>query len=196
MKNVLLIGDSIREHYQNKVQELLGDDIKVFHPNENCRFSKYTLWGMHAWMEEVGNPRIDVIHWNTGIWDLHRLTADGEIFTPIDEYALYTERLYKQMNSYTDKLIWATITPAGKDLYPQYCVVSQDVWNKDVETYNEVATKILLSKGNVVINDLYNTVLPYTDIYISKDGVHPTPAGTDIMAKQVADSIQQILKMK
>lgn len=46
MKNVLLIGDSIRLGYQGRVAELLGDDVKVYSPDENCRYTKFTLWGM------------------------------------------------------------------------------------------------------------------------------------------------------
>jgi len=193
MKNVLLIGDSIREHYQDRVQELLGDEVKVYYPNENCRFTKYALWGMHAWMEELGNPKLDLIHWNTGIWDLHRATADGKVFTPIEEYALYTERLYTQMNSYADKLIWATTSPAGPDLYHQNCAVTQEVWNKDVIAYNEVAKKVLLLKENVIINNLYDVILPHVNTYICEDAIHPTPAGTDAIARQVANHIQRLL---
>ena len=62
MKNVLLIGDSIRLGYQQQVAELLEDDIHIYAPEENCRFTKYCLWGMHAWMEAWGNPHIDLVH--------------------------------------------------------------------------------------------------------------------------------------
>ena len=51
MKNVVLIGDSIRLGYEKEVRELLGDDVQVFSPKENCRYTKFTLWGMFSWME-------------------------------------------------------------------------------------------------------------------------------------------------
>ena len=114
MKNVMLIGDSIRLGYEGRVRELLGSDVTVFSPGENCRFTKFTLWGMFSWMEEWGNPHIDVIHWNTGIWDLHRCTADGENFTLLDEFVDTNRRLAIQMESYSENLIWATITPGGR----------------------------------------------------------------------------------
>ena len=81
MKNVLLIGDSMRGLYQPRVTELLGEDVRVYAPEENCRYTKYALWGMYTYMEAWGHPKFDAIHWNTGVWDLHRCTADGEIFT-------------------------------------------------------------------------------------------------------------------
>ena len=65
MKNVLLVGDSIRLGYQGRVAELLGDDVKVYAPDENCRYTKFTLWGMFSWMSDWGYPKMDVIHWNT-----------------------------------------------------------------------------------------------------------------------------------
>ena len=49
MKNVLLVGDSIRLMYQARTAELLGDGVRVFAPDENCRFTKYALWGMYSW---------------------------------------------------------------------------------------------------------------------------------------------------
>ena len=116
MTNVILIGDSIRLGYENRVRELLGKSFTVYSPAENCRFTKYALWGMYAWMEGWGNPRADVIHWNTGIWDLHHATADGQVFTPLDEYLEANRRLAYQMESYSKKLIWATTIPGGPAL--------------------------------------------------------------------------------
>ena len=45
MKKVTLLGDSIRQiGYGKTVAEELGKEgIEVFQPEENCRFSKYTL---------------------------------------------------------------------------------------------------------------------------------------------------------
>lgn len=201
----MLIGDSIRQSYQELVKQNLYGRANVLFPGENCRFSKFVLWGMHAWMEELGNPKIDVIHWNSGIWDLHRITADGLPFTPIDEYARYTERLYIQMNSYTDRLIWATSIPCSHnhDLRSDWSPAilgdangqpfTWESWNADVEKYNKIAVEILHSKGNVVINDLYSLVLPHLDKYICEDGVHPTQTGAIVLANQVVQHILSIL---
>lgn len=204
MKTVLLIGDSIRESYQEGVKKLLDGEVVVLAPGENCRYTKYALWGMHAWMEALGNPNVDIIHWNTGIWDHHRVTADGLPFTSLEEYAFYTERLYTQMNSYTHNLIWATTTPANshlklrKDWSPAVCDPANgpftfERWNQEVELYNKTACEILSAKGNVLINDLYSLVLPRLDDYICDDGVHPTPEGAEALAAQVAEHIRRLL---
>lgn len=47
---------------------------------------------------------------------MHHATADGELFTSLDEFVRDNERMYYQMRSYASKLVWATIIPAGKVL--------------------------------------------------------------------------------
>ena len=207
MKNVILIGDSIRLGYQARVAELLGDGVKVYAPEENCRYTKFALWGMFSWMEGWGCPAPDVIHWNTGIWDLHRCTADGEVFTPLSEYLETNRRLAIQMESYCDRLIWATTIPGGRELDEHkrtnylvgesgrpavYLCDYTDVWNADVERYNEACSKMLSERG-IVINDLYSVIAGRTDEYIGDDGIHPTEAGYEALARQVAAKIRELL---
>ncbi|MBQ1847725.1 MAG: SGNH/GDSL hydrolase family protein [Clostridia bacterium] len=206
MKTVVLIGDSIRLCYQQRVAELLGDGVKVLAPEENCRFTKYALWGMFNWMECWGSPEPDVIHWNTGIWDLHRCTADGEVFTPLPEYLEQNRRLAEQMESYCKNLIWATITPGGKQLDGQkktnyvmnqtapkvFLCDDQKTWNGDVKRYNGACAGMLEKRG-IKINDLYSLVISDTDKYICEDGIHPSAAGIEAMAEQTADMIKTML---
>ena len=66
MKKVMLIGDSIRMGYQAKVADLLAAEAVVTGPEENCRFSSYTLFNLSAW---VPDDDFDVIHSNNGQWD-------------------------------------------------------------------------------------------------------------------------------
>ena len=211
MKNVLLIGDSIRLGYQNRVAELLGDDVRVYAPDENCRFTKYALWGMYAWMESWGNPHIDVVHWNTGIWDLHRCTADGQIFTPLEEYLTYQRRLVTQMESYCPKnhLIFATITPGNHVLDEQkalnalvntdatapkvYLCDTMERWNAHVMRYNTAATAMMRELG-IRVNDLCGLMMQDLDRYISDDGIHASAEGYELLARQVATEIQALLK--
>ncbi|MBO4869432.1 MAG: hypothetical protein J5585_06945 [Clostridia bacterium] len=207
MKNVLLIGDSMRMLYQQRVAELLGDDVHVYAPEENCRFTKFALWGMFFWMMSWGNPKIDVVHWNTGIWDLHRCTADGKVFTPLDEYLQCNERLAIQMESYTKNLIWATMTPGGRQLdeqtktnylltqkgEPQFFLCDYtDVWNADIKRYNEACAKMLSARG-VKINDLYSVIAADPDRYLAADGIHASLEGIEALAVQVADNIRSML---
>lgn len=205
MKKVLLIGDSIRQSYQDEVKLLLSEEAEVFAPPENCRFSKFALWGMHVWLKQMGSPEIDVVHWNAGIWDLHRVTADGEVFTPPDEYVYYTERLYIQMKHTAKKQIWAStipnnrnhvVSPHWKNVFHQgkhVDVYTWEEWNQDVMDYNRIATELLSQKGDVAINDLYAFLMPHLDEYIGPDGVHLTPEGAKAVGRKVADNIREFL---
>lgn len=209
MKTVLLIGDSIREFYQDRVRELLDGEARILTPSENARYTKYTLWGMWAWTEEWGHPQVDLIHWNNGIWDLHRATADGLAFTPLEEYVRENERLYTQMRSYTDRLIWATTIPGGPALDNNFAhaplvrgempprvkrtlALPQAMWNEEVRRYNDAARRMYESHG-VVIDDLYAALSPDPAAFISEDGIHPSPAGVERLARQVAAVIRENL---
>lgn len=209
MKNVLLIGDSIRLGYQSRVEKLLGENVKVYAPDENCRFTKFALWGMFSWMEGFGSPKIDAAHFNTGIWDIHRCTADGELFTPIDEFADQQRRLAIQMKSYTENVIYANCTPGGKGLDvedarinalvntdPEFAKVHltapMEEWNADIRRYNDAAENVMHGMG-IPVNDFYSAIIADTEKYVCGDGVHMTDEGYDLLAKMAAEKILEML---
>ena len=206
MKNVVLIGDSIRLCYQARVAELLGDGVRVYAPDENCRFTKYALWGMRMWMAGWSDPVPDVIHWNTGIWDLHRCMPDGSVFTPLPEYLEHNRRLCETMEYYCKNLIWAASTPGGKQLDEQkktnyvrtsagpqlFLCDGTDKWNADIREYNEACAK-MLSARKVRINDLYSVIAEDPDRYLSDDGIHPSADGIEHLAQKVACEIKKLL---
>jgi len=81
MKNVLLLGDSIRLSYQEAVAEKLKDVAVVSGTEDNDRFAKYTFWYCAKWVDECGD--VDVIHWNNGIWDAYLQYPESGPFTPV-----------------------------------------------------------------------------------------------------------------
>ncbi len=204
MKNVVLLGDSIRMGYEARVRELLGDGFNVYSPDENCRYTKYTLWGIFHWMQSWGSPDVDIVHWNTGIWDLHRCSYKRDVFVPLHEYIETNRRLADELAHYAKKLIWATTIPGGRTLDQQipvdyllqgnernaFLCDRTDPWNADVRLYNRTNTAMLLERG-VAIDDLYAAVDGRTDELISGDGIHPNAAGYEVLAQKVADSIRQ-----
>ena len=64
MKNIYLIGDSIRFGAQTSpgygvyVKEALLQKANVFAPNENCRFASYTLRYLHEWASDIDGEKI------------------------------------------------------------------------------------------------------------------------------------------
>ena len=71
MREILLLGDSIRMACQRAIREKLGDEYNVSFPNENCRFAAYTRNSLRLWLPEF--PKPDIIHWNNGLWDVARV---------------------------------------------------------------------------------------------------------------------------
>ena len=99
MKNLLLIGDSIRMGYDKSVKKTLDGRANVIFPDDNCRFASYLLRHFHEYLGEVNGEDIDVIHWNVGLWDTLRL-FDEEPHTPIDIYTYYIERICIRIKNY------------------------------------------------------------------------------------------------
>ena len=53
MKQIILLGDSIRMQYQPVVGELLKDIAEVSGPEENGRWSGYTLNSLRFWLPQL-----------------------------------------------------------------------------------------------------------------------------------------------
>jgi len=207
MKNILLIGDSIRLGYQERVRELLGPGFTVYAPEDNCGHSKNALWHIFAYMGQFGMPHIDVAQFNAGIWDLHRCTRDGERFTDIDTYAKTIRRLGHELQYYADKVIFAKTTP--KKARAPHLVFNDlrhttekfwetdlgaplDVWNADVLAYNQRAVAEMEDLG-IEINDFHTAISADPDKYIGEDGCHLTPEGYDLLAQLTVAKIRSLL---
>ena len=52
MKNLLLIGDSIRMGYDKSVKKTLEGKANVIFPDENCRFASYVLRYFHEYLKD------------------------------------------------------------------------------------------------------------------------------------------------
>lgn len=182
MKNVILLGDSIRQiGYGTQVPKLLGEDYSVWQPKENCRFSAYTLRLIFDNRAEIGNA--DIIHWNNGLWDICDLFGDGA-FTDAETYVKTMLRIATILKKSTDKIIFATTTP----------VTSEHAHNKNerIRLYNSLLVPELQKMG-IVINDLYSLVEPNIDTFIRKDDhIHLTEEGISACSEQVVRYIKSI----
>jgi len=180
MKKVALLGDSIRLFgYGPLVPELLGEDVTVFQPPENCRFAKYTLRGMCEWRSELSTA--DVVHFNCGIWDACNVVGDGEIFSSDEEYTATILRIARRLLQFTPKVIFATTTP----VHPK----CDSVENKDIDRFNALVVPKLIELG-VEINDLHSLVAADIDGNICEDHLHLSPLGAKRCAEQVAKVIR------
>ena len=201
MKNVLLIGDSIRfgavsnPDYQTAnspgygiyVKEMLQGVANVYAPNDNCRFAQYTLRYLYDWAKEIEPEKIDVVHWNNGLWDVLRINGD-EPLTPLDVYELMLCRVHDAIKKTfpNAKIIFALSTAVVQEwARPDF-----KRYNSDIEKYNEVAKRALGAKG-VIINDLY-TISAGFDNSLHADWVHFNEEGSQILAKAVCEKILSV----
>ena len=180
MKKVTLLGDSIRQlGYGKSVEEALQNDFEVFQPDDNCRFSTYTLRGLFDWAGAMEGT--DIVHWNNGLWDVCELFGDGT-FLPIDEYVSTMVRIAKILKSRYPVVIFATSTPVrNENKYNQ---------NKLIEAFNAAVVPELEALG-VIINDLYTPIAADINKYICDDLIHLSPEGVELAAKQVEAVIRK-----
>lgn len=196
MKNVFLIGDSIRfgagensPGYGVYVKKKLEGKANVYAPDENCRFAQYTLRYLGEWASRIEREKIDVVHWNNGLWDALRLNGDAP-FTPLPFYEDTIERIYKKLTYFfpNAKIIFALSTGVIEEwANPDFMR-----YNREIEQYNEAAKKVL-SKYNVPINDLYTISRGFEDSMHS-DWVHYGAEGSEILADAVVKAIDRVLE--
>ena len=183
MKKVSLLGDSIRLFgYGPRVPALLGEDVTVFQPQENCKFAKFTLRGLYDWKAELETS--DVIHFNCGIWDAGDVVGDGLLFSSDEEYVENILRIARRLLQFTPKVIFATTTP----VHPSY--VSVD--NADVDRFNALVVHKLQALG-VRINDLHALIAEDVEGNICEDRLHLSELGAQRAAERVAEVIRAYL---
>ena len=189
MKNIYLIGDSIRfgapgsPGYGVYVKEMLEGKAKVYAPEENCRFAQYTLRYLHEWASNVEKEKIDIVHWNNGLWDVLRLFGD-EPLTDIDTYGIMLKRVYKRIRFLfpNARVVFALSTSVieewGRPEFFRY--------NSEIEKYNQKAREVMSELG-VQVNDLY-TLSASFDNSLRSDWVHFGVEGSKILAEKVIEA--------
>ena len=195
MKNILLIGDSIRygappssPGYGKYVKEMYGETASVYAPDDNCRFAQYTLRYLFDWRNQFKDVKFDVIHWNNGLWDVLRLSGD-EPLTHIDIYTYTLERIYNMMKKLFPeaKIIFANST----SVIEAWANPDFMRYNSDIEKYNAAAAK-LMEKLGVPVNDLYSLTRGFTD-NLHSDWVHFGDDGSKIIAEAVVKKINEVM---
>ena len=191
---VLLIGDSIRSHYQKEVQEQLGKDYEVMGPDVNCRFSSYVLNSLRFWLEEFPQP--DIIHWNAGLWDTAILYHEDGCFTSLDNYVANMKKILRELKKTGAVVIFATTTPVSDDkkYFPGPMPPAHD--SEDIIRYNRAVLESFREE-DVIVNDLFSVINAEKDQYLKGDKIHPNADGVKLLGKAVADIIrQQKVEMK
>ena len=182
MKQIILLGDSIRMQYQPAVAEKLADISQVTGPDENGRWSGYTLNSLRFWLPQLPQP--DLVQWNCGLWDMGDDYQEGRHFYPPDLYEETCHRICRVLRRLTGKpelpIVIATTTPT----------MNRD--HEDVRLYNEVLRKVA-AEENAAINDLYDVISSAKAEMIGADQIHLTPMGVEAAAEQTAAVLRAVL---
>lgn len=192
MKKILLLGDSIRQNYDQYVSEKLNGRAIVRYHHENGRFCLYTLRYVHEWINFLfGDVKrdIDIIHFNCGLWDVLRLTGDNENLTPPELYGNQLTRIVRMLKYLCPNatVLFALTTPVIEPGFAPGPDIGIRL-NSDIEKYNAIAIDVLTSL-NVGINDLW-TVIRMAQKAIYSDNVH---FHTELGIKTLGDAVVSFL---
>jgi lysophospholipase L1-like esterase len=182
MKQVMLLGDSVRMQYQQAVAERLGDIAQISGPEENGRWSGYTLNSLRFWLPQMPAP--DLVQWNCGLWDMGDDYQEGRHFYPPDLYEETCHRICRVLRKVIRpdlRIVIATTTPTMHGDHG------------DILIYNDILRKVA-AEENAAVNDLYAVVSPAKDTMIGEDHIHLTPAGVEACAAQTAAVIRSLLE--
>lgn len=192
MKNVLLLGDSIRLGYCAFVRKELENTARVFYPEENCQFTQYTLVALPRWLNATGIPKeeIDLIHWNNGHWDAAHFNQEDVSLNSPELYGVMLGRICRKLRTLCPnaKIIFALTTP----VHPENIPMANPRSNSEIEKYNAVAAEVM-EKFDVKINDLYSLAKTNIPSSLYADYCHFKEEGYQILGRQVIRVIRENL---
>ena len=183
LPRVLIIGDSISIGYTSPVRLLLQEEANIHRPATNCAMTRKGLEQLDKWL---GDEPWDVIHFNWGLHDLKFINGERQI--PLDKYRENLEALVDQLSETGATLVWCSTTPVPTGVRPPRT-------NDDVLAYNGAALEIMESH-EILVDDLYTFAAERLDDIQQPNNVHFSPEGSQILAEQVARSIQEALRQR
>lgn len=191
-KQILLIGDSIREGYCEYTKNELSDIADVYYPEENCRSSQYIITRLRFYITLCNPETVDLLLFNCGHWDVahwsgtkYSLTSHKDYKKNIGLIVDIAKQLFPKA-----KIVFATTTPMNPDVKD-----NKDYTNprttKEIIKYNSIAKKVC-KKLNLPIIDLFDFTKDF-DASAYKDYCHYTDEKKEVMGKYVASEITKLL---
>lgn len=189
MKQIFLIGDSIRMGYCERLKELLKAKAEVIYPQENCRSSQSIIMNLHNWVKLCDPERVALVQFNCGQWDAGHFHYDAEALTSLREYKKNLEIIIRLLRFYFPKAtpVFAATTPMN----PSYPKNENPRTNEDISNYNEVARSVMNAYG-VKFNDVFALKdLWKEQIFI--DYCHLTENGYRCLADHMATYLEKLI---
>lgn len=182
LPRVLLLGDSISIGYTLPVRKLLAGKANVHRPPSNCGPTSNGVKNIRAWLSDGD---WSVIHFNFGLHDL-KLMEDGKQQVSLDEYERNLREIAVLLKATGATIILATTTPVPNGAQTPVRRT------EDVPAYNAAALRVARDFG-FAVDDLYALCMPQLTEIQRPQNVHFTGKGYEVLATQVAASIQKAL---
>ena len=188
MKNILLLGDSIRQNYQEYVKKNMCDVANIYYPNDNGRFCQFTLRYLHEWINALskhGEIEFDIVHFNCGLWDILRLSNEEEPFTSEAEYASLLRRIVKRIQYLCPKaqITFALTTEVIEPGFEPGISIGERR-NDDIRRYNGIA-ECVCNELEIEVDDLWSVSKILSDDAHSDSVHYETELGIEALGNQV-----------
>lgn len=187
MLSILLLGDSIMygakgiHGYGYYLKQMLEGKADVYLPTDNCQDIRY----LYSFADEL-IPQIDgefdLIHWNSGLWDVLHFAGNPKPYTDIKTYGQHIDKFFQVLKQRYPmaRIFFATTTPVPEHLQ----MTTSYRRNSEIIEYNSLAKSVL--KGKVEsFDDLFSAASKLSDDYRSSDGLHFSEEGAKILADSV-----------
>lgn len=152
LPKVVLLGDSVREHYAPFVADMLAGMATVVTPKANGGDTSKLLTNLNVWAVK---EQPDVVHFNSGIHDTKRDQKTGKLNVPPEKYEANLREIVKRLRTETKaNLVFALSTPLIDERSEQYWKTrSYRLTNSTVMEYNQIALRVMKDL-DVPVNDL------------------------------------------
>jgi hypothetical protein len=197
LPDVLILGDSISMDYTLEVRGLLKGKANVFRPMkadgtpESCSGTTKGVKSIDRWL---GDRKWAVIHFNFGLHDLKHVAKPGDESATsnaqhprqasVRQYKENLENIVVKMKATGARLIFATTTPVPAG------ATNPLREPEEPPRYNAAALEIMRA-DNIAVNDLFAFCAPQLEKIQRPKNVHFTPAGSKVIAEQVAKAIER-----
>lgn len=189
LPRVLIIGDSISIAYTPLVQQRLAGKADVERIEGNSYDSANVAAKLDRWLAK--GPYA-VISFNCGLHDLKFTEKTRSFQSPPEQYAQNLPRIITRLRASGAKLVWVTITPVHDARHARRNA-GFSRYERDVVTYNKIATPIIMSFG-IPIVDAHKTMADGgIGKTLGKDGVHLTDQSYFLLSDQIVAAILALL---
>ncbi|MDP4646380.1 MAG: GDSL-type esterase/lipase family protein [Akkermansiaceae bacterium] len=187
---LVCFGDSITKR---GYPELLGKSLKIEAINAGVAGNSSSA-GLRRMQKDVLVLKPDIVVIFFGTNDLR--ADEPRVYVPIKKYEENLKRMVDECRKINAKVVICTLPPIDeKTFFERHETKEFDKLgglNKILASYRETAIKVAESEKLPVVD--LNKKLAEQPEWLSKDGVHPSPEGNEIIAHLIGEAVAPLLE--